>query len=221
MCVDSPSLTDPQIIFANVWCIALWAHDWTRDECQKLYRSQAGVYIPNEVLASALLFLRAYAVSRHNIWVAVIGSVLLAAQFGVDLLIAIAGLKPIGLFALDQIGYCIAGGGPLNNVSIAFWCFPLINSVRPFRLALTSQLIATSILIYYVRLYAKRGTTSALLRTLAREGLLYFVIVALVNAINIGFFSQTNWADSGICAPLSISCVPTMRPELTPTASPV
>lgn len=76
-----------------------------------------------ELFATALLFLRVWAVSRRSKIVGAIFAFLLTVQTvcgarsrldaadAADIVIAIAGLKPIPTFSLDGKQWCIAGGG--------------------------------------------------------------------------------------------------------------
>lgn len=81
-----------------------------------------------------------------------------------DVFITVKGLQPIPVFSLDQKGCasahcapsdtsdCVAGGGPLNNVAVSFCTF--VGGVRLTLagvLPLLNALIATAIMIYYVR----------------------------------------------------------------------
>ena len=105
--------------------------------------------------------------------------------------------------------YCIPNGGVRGNVILGVRASP---GRRPLTrqywiVPMVFDAIVTGLMIWYMRPHYKNGSASTIMRVFLREGMVYFVVITLANALNVAFFSQTTFSGQAINTGFSLSSV--------------
>lgn len=182
----------------SIW---LWTNSFTAAECSKLFHLIPGFFILTELSGEIILMMRVYALSGRSLYVLFPLSAILLGYLGLDLYIAIDGMTMVPIF--QEKDYCIPNGGVRGNVILGYWIVPMVFDA-----------IVTALMIWYMRPHFKNGSASTIMRVFLREGLLYFVVITLANALNIAFFAQTTFSGQAINTGFSLAMTSIMSCRL-------
>ncbi|KAH7107933.1 hypothetical protein BKA62DRAFT_1109 [Auriculariales sp. MPI-PUGE-AT-0066] len=172
--------------------IVMWVQiaEHTKEECSNIYKLPMYLAVPNNFVAEILLTLRTYALTGGN-------KTIFGGLLGL--------LSSMIIYLLWMISV------KTSQMPGGMACFPIPNGHKmyltsPFVCMVAYDTLVTGIFIYFamkaVRL--RLAIADQVLKTLVREGFIYFICISAVNIINVGFNLQSNVAMATGAVPLSL-----------------
>ncbi|KAI0034465.1 hypothetical protein K488DRAFT_18270, partial [Vararia minispora EC-137] len=191
--------------FCRYWVLLITPYDlWvfvinhSQETCQKIYKTPPALGIFNMFAGEAILLLRTWAFFNRNNRVLVGLSLLLAGVLAYQLWVA--GLSSYRLFCERPNPY----------VSIV-----TVLTRSPKLAPLFFDTLVTGMVIVKAWIRCRRhGPSSRIIQIFVREGVFYYLMISLANAVNGIFYVQSLKTISGIMVPFSVLLGPILACRL-------
>ncbi|KAJ7269400.1 hypothetical protein B0H12DRAFT_1095610 [Mycena haematopus] len=200
-------------LFCRYWVISVvpallycFVADHTRETCQKIYKVPVALALWNQVGSESVLLIRTYAFFNRNVYVlwfllsALSGVVAYQLYVDTSQMLLLPFMKP----PFDK-GPCFPMSKPHSAHLLGFFIAPLLFDT-----------IVTFMTIWKAFTIRRRngGPNSRLIQTFLREGVFYYVLIAIANLINGIFYLQPRQVISAINIPLSVMMAPVLACRL-------
>ncbi|KAE9395171.1 hypothetical protein BT96DRAFT_885839 [Gymnopus androsaceus JB14] len=161
----------------NLW---LFNGDFTVNACKSLHYIIAATCMWVTLGSEAILAIRTYAFLSKQRSIGIPLVLLLLGETAYLLYVAIAGVHQTAL-VYGTVGLCTASDAPGKHIVMGFWLCPVV-----------FDLICTGLTGMKAIQLKRLGVKSNIVKTFVREGLLYFVAIAVINVINAAFMFQSD-----------------------------